>query len=102
MNHEVYFNPVDEDWKRETCGRLGFTYKRKKLVNMVPDMNPLNRCDQVHNLVKVLSEFICGDRNLHIKLKKKLSYVSKLHYKKKNRLNINLFDYMIKLELKNE
>lgn len=62
----VYFNPVDEEWKREKCRQMGFTYKGQTYFSKGI---PLIQNDLRKNLYQVLSELICGDRNLHIKLR---------------------------------
>ncbi|XP_050529953.1 uncharacterized protein LOC126899276 isoform X2 [Daktulosphaira vitifoliae] len=63
-NIPVYFNPIDEDWKREKCSSLGFTYK-KPITNQefTPFMVPVERVYTTHFPI-ILSELICGDRKI--------------------------------------
>ncbi|XP_050525980.1 uncharacterized protein LOC126896878 isoform X2 [Daktulosphaira vitifoliae] len=60
-----YYNPVDADWKRKKCSSLGFTYKEP---NTKHEFTPYTVPVEFHYtkiaMALILSELICGDRNL--------------------------------------
>ncbi|XP_050539599.1 uncharacterized protein LOC126904540 isoform X4 [Daktulosphaira vitifoliae] len=69
-----YFNPVDDEWKREKCSSLGFTYKEPVTHQLLTiNVVPVDILNNRHYLFRTLSNIICGDSNLHSKLKKQVS-----------------------------
>ncbi|XP_050539610.1 uncharacterized protein LOC126904543 isoform X4 [Daktulosphaira vitifoliae] len=68
-----YFNPVDDEWKREKCRSLGFTYKEPVTYqHFTRNVIPLDIVNERKHLYRILSDLICGDSSLHSKLQKKI------------------------------
>ncbi|XP_050539608.1 uncharacterized protein LOC126904543 isoform X2 [Daktulosphaira vitifoliae] len=68
-----YFNPVDDEWKREKCRSLGFTYKEPVTYqHFTRNVIPVDILNQKYCLYRILSDLICGDSSLHSKLQKKI------------------------------
>ncbi|XP_050525984.1 uncharacterized protein LOC126896880 isoform X2 [Daktulosphaira vitifoliae] len=61
----LYYNPVDANWKRAKCSSLGLTYKEPIWKHELTSyMIPVESFHTEFALPIVLSELICGDRNL--------------------------------------
>ncbi|XP_050522434.1 uncharacterized protein LOC126895028 isoform X5 [Daktulosphaira vitifoliae] len=67
LNFKFKFNPVDEDWKRNKCESLGFTFIQHKKFQSVLCQNY-----DTEELYKVFSELICGDSKYLKKLQKNI------------------------------
>ncbi|XP_050522429.1 uncharacterized protein LOC126895026 [Daktulosphaira vitifoliae] len=90
LNVQFYYNPIDEEWKREKCIRLGFTFNEHKEFNYNEVLS------DNFNLYKVLSDLICGDEKFSIKLQKKicLSIKSNDHIKQLFLVEESFDDYL--------
>ncbi|XP_050522430.1 uncharacterized protein LOC126895027 [Daktulosphaira vitifoliae] len=67
LNFKFNFNPVDEEWKKNKCESLGFTFtKHKQFV-----LGYFQKY-KYYDLYKVLSDLICGDTTFSITLQKNI------------------------------
>ncbi|XP_050539611.1 uncharacterized protein LOC126904544 isoform X2 [Daktulosphaira vitifoliae] len=68
-----YFNPIDDEWKREKCSSLGFTYKEPVTSQLFTvNVVPVDILNKRYFLYRILSDLICGDGSLHSELQKKI------------------------------
>ncbi|XP_050522443.1 uncharacterized protein LOC126895032 [Daktulosphaira vitifoliae] len=67
LNFQFKFNPVDEDWKKNKCESLGFTFKEHKDFK-----SAFRQKYHYEELYKVLSDLICGDSKFQRTLQKNI------------------------------
>ncbi|XP_050522222.1 uncharacterized protein LOC126894914 isoform X3 [Daktulosphaira vitifoliae] len=67
LNFQFKFNPVDEEWKKNKCENLGFTFTNHK-----PFVSAFIQTYKCQDFYKLLSDLICGDRKFSMKLRKKI------------------------------
>ncbi|XP_050522442.1 uncharacterized protein LOC126895031 isoform X2 [Daktulosphaira vitifoliae] len=67
LNFQFKFNPVDEDWKKNKCESLGFTFIEHKDFKSALCQNY-----DIQDFYKVLSDLICGDSKFQKKLHKNI------------------------------